>query len=847
VRYDRGSMSTIRWGVFELDPGRRVFLRAGVPVELQPRAFDVLLALARALDQAVSRATLLAVAWPGTNVVDNALTQVIRKVRAALGDDPDEPVWLLSVPRFGYRLRGAPPVERTPASDGFVGRELERQRLAAEGPGLVAVVGAGGVGKTRLVAEALRGRPVLWVDLAAAESVDTVVAYVAHALGVQGADAVGPALAARAEVVVLDTCDRVAAELAGLVSTWSSEAPHTRFVATSRAPVGGARTLSLGPLSATDAGALLTLRCGRALAGEPGLDEVLEAADGLPLALEILGARARHLALGDLVRRLAGRRATVEDPRPDRPARHRSLGASIEASLALAPPAARGLLASLAVFEASFRPNDADEVVGDGAGWELSTLADLGLVVFDAASGSHRLLHAVRDWALAEPRPVGLEERHARWVGRVRDLPAADRLRELAAAASRVVPDRAVRLALADHLEQLKPHFGVYLRLDAVARRLADQATDPEERAEHLTAVLFLEPGGDAGTAAAAAELRSLADTTGSVAIRTAARWAEGRLHLTAHRPAEALAAVEWILRDAPPSTMRLPALGIAVDALRALGRHDEAVARARERVTEARARSPEAEAFALVHLARLGRALGARAEVKGQLQSAINLFRASELRYRLIDPLNLLGVHAYDEGDLAGAEAHWRDALALAIELGDRWNRGHLELNLAALALAERDLDTADRMLRTALQSSAAVKDRVNQARTLSAMASVFRARGAPAEGLPLCDQALELAQGVVAPTGVALAERAACALALGRLDDARRDLLALPAPPVWLELQAGFLWAELLHREGDAAAARARFEATCAAAERAGVPVRGASLMQQHDAARERLGLTG
>jgi DNA-binding winged helix-turn-helix (wHTH) protein/predicted ATPase len=840
-------MSTIRWGKFELDPGRRVFLRGGVPVDLQPRVFDVLLALASALDQAVSRATLLAVAWPGTTVVDNALTQVIRKVRAALGDDPDEPVWLLSVPRFGYRLRGAPPVERRPAADGFLGREAERDQLGSEGPGFVAVVGGGGIGKTRLVAEALRGRPVVWVDLAAADRAATVVAYVAHALGVQGPDAIGPALVARPHAVVLDTCDRVAAELAGLVSTWSSEARNTLFVATSRVAVAGARSIVLGPLAAADATALLALRCGRALADEGGLEDVLDAADGMPLALEILGARARHLTLADLARRLEGRRATLEDPRPDRPERQRSLGASIEASLALAPPGARTLLVSLAVFEASFRPNDADEVVGDGAGWELSTLADLGLVVFDAARGSHRLLHAVRDWALAEPRPPGLEERHARWIGRVPDLPAADRVRELAAAASRVVPAREVRLALARHLEQLKPHFGVHLRLDAVAHRLADQATDPEERAQHLTTVLMVGRGRDAGSAHLVAELRGLADATGNMAIRIQAAWGEGKLLLERHQPAEALAAMDWILHETAPSTLTLAALGVAVDALRALGRHGEAVARARERVTVARARSPEAEAFALVHLARLGRAVGARGEVKAQLQSAINLFRSSELRFRLIDPLNLLGVHAYDDGDLASAETHWRDALALATELGDRWNQGHLELNLASLALAEQDLDTADRMLRTGLQASTWAGDRVNQAHILATMADVFRQRGAPAEGIPLCDQALALATGVVAPTGVALVTRAACALALDRVDDARRDLLALPAPPTWLELQAGFVWAELLHRAGDPTAARARFEATCAAAERAGLPVRGASLRPNHDAARERLGLTG
>lgn len=63
-----------RWlwsfGAFRLDARARLLLRDGLPVPLTPKAFDVLVHLARNENRAVAREELLEAVWPGTVVTD---------------------------------------------------------------------------------------------------------------------------------------------------------------------------------------------------------------------------------------------------------------------------------------------------------------------------------------------------------------------------------------------------------------------------------------------------------------------------------------------------------------------------------------------------------------------------------------------------------------------------------------------------------------------------------------------------------------------------------------------------------------------------------------------------------
>ncbi len=73
-------------------------------VQLEPKAIAVLLHLASRPGEVASRDELLAAVWPGVIVGDNALTQVVIKLRKALGDTAREPVYIQAISKKGYRL-----------------------------------------------------------------------------------------------------------------------------------------------------------------------------------------------------------------------------------------------------------------------------------------------------------------------------------------------------------------------------------------------------------------------------------------------------------------------------------------------------------------------------------------------------------------------------------------------------------------------------------------------------------------------------------------------------------------------------------------------------------------------
>jgi DNA-binding winged helix-turn-helix (wHTH) protein len=93
------------FGQFQLDPESRQFHKAGQPVHLPPKEFDILLYLLENSGRAVRREELLTNLWRGVVVEESNLTQNIFLLRKALGDTVIE-----TVPRFGYRL--AVPVEK---------------------------------------------------------------------------------------------------------------------------------------------------------------------------------------------------------------------------------------------------------------------------------------------------------------------------------------------------------------------------------------------------------------------------------------------------------------------------------------------------------------------------------------------------------------------------------------------------------------------------------------------------------------------------------------------------------------------------------------------------------------
>ncbi len=97
-------------GEWRIAPARNQISRAGECVRLEPKAIELLVFLAQREGEVVSREDLLSALWPGVIVGDNALTQVVAKLRKALGDTAREPAYIEAISKRGYRLIAA--VER---------------------------------------------------------------------------------------------------------------------------------------------------------------------------------------------------------------------------------------------------------------------------------------------------------------------------------------------------------------------------------------------------------------------------------------------------------------------------------------------------------------------------------------------------------------------------------------------------------------------------------------------------------------------------------------------------------------------------------------------------------------
>ena len=95
-----------RFGEFVLDPGRRTLARADSPVSLTPKAFDVLLFLARNPNRPVSKGELLQAVWGDTFVEEGNLTQYISHLRKALGDNAEDNRLIVTIARKGYQFTG---------------------------------------------------------------------------------------------------------------------------------------------------------------------------------------------------------------------------------------------------------------------------------------------------------------------------------------------------------------------------------------------------------------------------------------------------------------------------------------------------------------------------------------------------------------------------------------------------------------------------------------------------------------------------------------------------------------------------------------------------------------------
>src|ERR1051326_7900641 len=108
--------NVFRFGLFEANSASKTLTRGGLRVKIQDQPFQLLMLLLQRPDEVVTREELRQSLWPeGTYVdFDGSLNVILKRLRAALDDDPENPRFVQTVPRRGYRFIAPVAVEKTP-------------------------------------------------------------------------------------------------------------------------------------------------------------------------------------------------------------------------------------------------------------------------------------------------------------------------------------------------------------------------------------------------------------------------------------------------------------------------------------------------------------------------------------------------------------------------------------------------------------------------------------------------------------------------------------------------------------------------------------------------------------
>ena len=335
----------------------------------------------------------------------------------------------------------------------FFGRETECRDLAAllrsSQTRLLTLTGPGGAGKTRLACEIARhiagsfSGPICFVPLADVNDGELICGAIADALALPRSPAAEPleqivAMLANQppSLLVLDNFEQIVERGASVALSLLTRLPTLTCLITSRRRLNipGEREWPVSPLSLPEQrespeqvfqAASVRLFVDRAQAARPDFQltpgnmaavaDLCRKLDGLPLAIELVAARALTLTPAQMAERLHPR--TLPD-RQTSQERHSSLWAALAWSYDLISPDLQRFFAGLCVFRGGFTAEAARFVCEEPQALEfLTQLRERSLLLVEEVGGEmrFRLLQTLREFAgeqLDETRFLSLQTRH---------------------------------------------------------------------------------------------------------------------------------------------------------------------------------------------------------------------------------------------------------------------------------------------------------------------------------------------------------------------------------------------------------------------------------------------------
>ncbi len=658
----------------------------------------------------------------------------------------------------------------------FIGRQAELAELTARLAGadcrLISVVGAGGVGKTRLALQTATlvaadfPDGVHFVPLQTTPASQPLAVALADALQLSHAGQI-PAqeqliayLQDKVLLLVLDNLEHLLAQVE-LLSDLLRAAAHMKVLVTSREVLGLQEECvfrvagmqlpapdAQDEVAAYDAVRFFVERVRRvnphfALAGEEAaVIRICQLVEGIPLALELAASWAGTLDCEAIAGEIQANLGFLTSGLRNMPDRHRSMRAVFDQTWQHLSAQEQAVFKQLSVFRGNFRRSAAQAITAAKLP-TLSALVNKSLLQWDA-SGRYHLHELLRQFAeeqlLASPEAADVQARHCAYFAdflraRLDDIHAGrqvDALQEMAAELD--------NLRAAWHWAATHAHVGALRRALHALVWLWQYQSRYQEAADALQlAIGALETAPPVGKHGIA--LAEVLVQYGWICIRL------GQIEQAATILARAQTLYTQLGVAPFPDGGSDPASALAMVAV-LQGDFDEAIRMLDAARAQQEARGDQrnlATTYYVLTAARLAQGDYARAEVSAH--HAFHLAHLLNDRWSLAYTLNDLGRVTYLLGDVEEAKAHFRASYAIRHQYQDREGMAVALRHLGELAFHTGDLAEAARQFEESQSLYAGTGDLGGQAATWEGLANVACARGDYGTASEHLQQALQIA----------------------------------------------------------------------------------------------------